>query len=176
MIAKPKNERAKLAGTTGAAARDAGRRGGPGAAGALVAAGHDLVYLPDLAPRLRPRFVARAYTGGEAAEAGALPDPLPFFGTRWAAKEAAYKAFCDLVAALGRAPDGLACVRNYEVSRRAGTVIPELVLHGAPADLLAELARGADVAVSLSLTDERDYAAAFVVISVVPQRSGGRNT
>lgn len=143
--------------------------------GAALAAGHDLVYLPEFAGRLRPRFVERAFTPAEAAYAGEAWDPVPHLATRWAAKEAAYKACSQLAAGLGLPAGALACFRDYEVAVPPGGGAPTLRLHGRAAALIEELrADGAEVTVSLSLTHERDYAAAFVVIARLPRAMAGR--
>ncbi len=141
--------------------------------GAILAAGHDLVCIPEFAPLLRPRFIERAFTPAEAADAAGSFDPRVYFAARWAAKEAAYKCFCQLAEKLGLPQDGLACFRNYEVAAGVGSAIPRLVFHERPARLIEELARERDVEVSLSLTHERDYAAAFVVAVAVPRVGSG---
>lgn len=142
--------------------------------GASLAVGHDLVFLPEFASKLRPRFLERVYTAAEIARADEAFDRTTYFASRWAAKEAAHKAFCDLTAALGAPQDGLACFRQYEITRRDGLAVPALVLHDRAAQIVDDLAREADVRVSLSLTDEREYAAAFVVIACVPRRARQR--
>jgi phosphopantetheine--protein transferase-like protein len=136
--------------------------------GLTVAAGYDLVFVPAFRRLLRPRFVARAYTPGEAAAARDAFDPSMYFASRWAAKEAAYKALCDLAVRSGRSTDGLACFRDYEVVRRPGSRVPALQLHGEAARRLAELGEEGEVSVGLSLTDEHEYAGAFVTIARLP--------
>jgi holo-[acyl-carrier protein] synthase len=167
--AKRLSDVAQLAARGTAAPREAAL----GRAAPLVAAGHDLVYLPEFAARLGESFVERAFTREEAAAAGGAEDPVPHFAARWAAKEAARKAFTDLAARLGVSPDGLGASRQYEVARRAGLATPALVLHDRARGLADELAREGTVVVSLSITDERDYAAAFVVILYAPRGAEG---
>jgi holo-[acyl-carrier protein] synthase len=136
----------------------------------VVAAGHDLVYIPAFRRLIRPGFIRRAYMQAEAEAAQQAFDPATFLATRWAAKEAAYKAICDLATQLNRPLNGLARFRDYEVTRRPGTPVPSLVLHGQPARLLEEIAMSVGserVAISLSLTDEHDYAAGFVVLCCI---------
>ena len=133
--------------------------------GLTVAAGYDLVFVPAFRRLLRPQFVARVYTAAEAGAAQDAYDPSVYFASRWAAKEAAYKALCDLALRAGRFTDGLACFRDYEVTRRTGSRAPAITLHGEPHRLLEELRDGGDVSVSLSLTHEHEYAGAFVTIA-----------
>ncbi len=142
--------------------------------GARLGVGHDLVYLPDFAPHLAPRFVERAYTPAEAAYCADASDPLPYFAARWAAKEAAYKAFSELAAAFRAPAAGLTNFRCYEVVHEDGLAVPRLRLHGAAERLMAELSARGPVTTSLSLTHERDYAAAFVVLAVVVPVRGAR--
>jgi phosphopantetheine--protein transferase-like protein len=136
--------------------------------GAVLAAGHDLCFLPEFAERLNPRFIERAYTAGEAAYCEDAADPVPYFGARWAAKEATYKAISQLATRLRAPLTGLATFRDYEVVHEDGSAVPRLQLHGRPLAFLEEVSRERDVTLSLSLTHERDYAAAFVVIAAVP--------
>jgi holo-[acyl-carrier protein] synthase len=133
-----------------------------------IAAGHDLVYIPEFRRLLRPRFIARAFTAAEASASEEAFDSATYLASRWAAKEAAYKAVCDLSASRGLTLDGLASFRDYEVVRRPGTPVPALVFHGGPQRVLALLSGDSCVEVSLSLTHEHDYAAAFVVIACAP--------
>ena len=151
----------------------------PPATDIALAVGHDLVYVPEFRGLLSPRFIARAYTARETAASQRAFDPVIFLASRWAAKEAGYKAVCDLATARALPLDGLATFRDYEVVRRPGTRVPALVLHGGPRRLVETVARGGPVQVSVSLTDEHDYAAAFVVIACCvgsgaqPQGSAG---
>ena len=125
-----------------------------------IASGCDLVHLPEFERHHHPRFRERAYGDAELTEAGGRLDSL---AARWAAKEAAYKAFSQLAAQLQLDEEGLAVFRDYQVSGEK----PRLVLSGRPAALVEELKRGGRaVSISLSLTHDGDYAAAFVVIGV----------
>jgi holo-[acyl-carrier protein] synthase len=137
---------------------------------ALFAVGHDLVCLAELAPRLRERFIARVFTAEERAYAADSSDPVAHYGARWAAKEAAYKAFCGLASRLDRDPADLAHFRDYGVALTPAGV-PTFALVGAPGALFRELSTQGDVQISLSLTHEGSYAAAFVLVAFVP--SGG---
>jgi phosphopantetheine--protein transferase-like protein len=159
---------ARLADVAGIATAPARQRALARAAASMIVVGTDLVYLPEFAGRLAPRFIERAYTTAEATYASEHYDRVPPLAARWAAKEAAYKAFSALVAKLGVAGGGLACFRQYEVLPAPGTVVPELRLGGRAAALVAEMRSRGAVDVSLSLTHERDYASAFVVIAFFP--------
>ena len=132
-----------------------------------VSAGYDLVFVPAFRKLLGPQFIARAYTAAEASAAQDAFDPTVYFASRWAAKEAAYKALCDLSIRSGGTTAGLACFRDYEVERRAGTRVPALRFHGEAARVLDDLAGSSSVSASLSLTDEQEYAGAFVTIARV---------
>jgi holo-[acyl-carrier protein] synthase len=125
-----------------------------------IFSGCDLVHLPEFERHDHPRFLNRAYAEGELGDAGGRLESL---AARWAAKEAAYKAFSQLAESAKLDAEGLATFRNYQVQGKA----PRLVLSGRPAALVEELQRGGRaVSISLSLTHEGDYAAAFVVIGV----------
>ena len=137
-----------------------------------IAVGHDLVYLPEFRRSLQPRFIDRAFTAQEVAGAAQAFDAGAYFGARWAAKEAAYKALCDLSAAHGLPLDGLACFRDYEVARRPKSPVPALVLHGQPRRRMEVLAVDPIGGVSLSLTGEHEYVAAFVALFSWPVASG----
>jgi phosphopantetheine--protein transferase-like protein len=140
--------------------------------GLAVAAGYDLVFVPAFRRRLRPAFIARAFTPAEASAAADTFDPAVYFAARWAAKEAAYKALCDLATRCGRTTDGLATFRDYEVVKRPGTRVPALEFHGEPERLLAELRGAGQLSASLSLSDEHEYAGAFVTIVRLPAVPG----
>ena len=125
-----------------------------------IFSGIDLAHLPEFERHDHPRFHKRVFSDGELTEAGGALESL---AARWAAKEAAYKAFSQLAAALQLDAEGLATFRDYQVQGRQ----PRLVLSGRPAQLVEELQRGGRaVSMSLSLTHDGDYAAAFVVIGV----------
>ncbi len=139
-------------------------------ASGAVGVGCDLVHVGELAARLHPRFLERAFTASEIAAGQGRADSARFFGARWAAKEAGYKAVCQIALAAGRDFSGLATFRHYEVVRQGESTAPALVLHGGPAALLAELGHARPAHISLSLTDEGEFAAAFVVIALPEQR------
>ena len=138
-----------------------GARGAGAADPVAVGVGHDLVYLPDLARRLGPEPLRASFTEEELRGLAPGVEPARYFGVRWAAKRAAAKAFAELAAALHVPAAGLSSPLAYEIAAWPSGVMPYLRLHGRPAALLAEI--GARVA--LSVTHDRDYAAAFVVIA-----------
>jgi phosphopantetheine--protein transferase-like protein len=120
-----------------------------------LSVGCDLVHLREFHKRLKPRFVERAFTPGEIHDALDKGDALASLGARWAAKEAAFKAFSQAAEERGLERKGLGVFRHYEVRGR------NLILDGKPKALLALLR----AKISLSLTHDGDYAAAFVVIA-----------
>jgi phosphopantetheinyl transferase (holo-ACP synthase) len=130
-----------------------------------VHVGYYLVFVAEFRPLLRSRFVARAYTPTEAAQAGRVHDREVHLASRGTAKKAAHKALCDLVVADGPPLDGLACFRDYEVVRRPGTQVPPLRFRGGPKRLSKALGTSHRVAVSLRLSDEHGYAADHMAIS-----------
>ncbi|MBM3319214.1 MAG: holo-ACP synthase [Candidatus Eisenbacteria bacterium] len=109
--------------------------------------------------RFGDRFLRRVFTEGEIAYCRTKRDPVPSFAARFAAKEAAMKA-------LGTGVSRGVFFRHVEVSRRRGEG-PRVLFHGGArrrADLL-------DVAAShLTLTHEKNIAAAFVVLMKKPSR------
>ena len=124
----------------------------------IVGIGTDLVEIErvrQLFLRRGDQAAARLFTPGEAAYAHGCADPAPRFAARLAAKEAAYKALSGNV--LARAIGW----RELEVVALGEGRAPELRLHGTAAE------RGRELGVArawLSLTHERGYAAAFVVL------------
>lgn len=133
-------------------------RAAAASAGSALASGCDLVYLPDFKQRALPRFLERAFTLGEVRATLDKADSLASLAARWAAKEAAYKAFSQLAVSHSLDPLGLAVFRDYEVVSQGRA--PRLVLHRRPLAIAEEL----HLQVALSLTHDGDYAAAFVVL------------
>lgn len=127
--------------------------------GSVVGAGCDLVHVPGFRDKIRDAFLARAYHEDEVAECRDRFDAAESLAARWAAKEAAYKALRQISSA-----DGLASFRDYVVVTDPESRVPRLRLFGAPAALVERLR----AEVALSLTHDGDYAAAFVVVTVVP--------
>jgi phosphopantetheine--protein transferase-like protein len=138
---------------------------------AVTGVGFELVYLPDFMDRLADGAFEKAFTDEESTEGAEASDPNTYFGSRLAAKEAARKAVAEIASALRIPADGLCCLANYEVAHRPMSVVPEVKLSGRPKFVVDQLrARGCDVTLSVSITHERDYAGAFVVISALPIR------
>jgi phosphopantetheine--protein transferase-like protein len=125
-----------------------------------VFSGCDLVFLPEFHERTHEKFLERAFGEEELREARGRFDSTAALAARWAAKEAAYKAFSQLASALGLPAEGLAIFRHYQVG--ADGPRPILRLQGRPAQIVEETR----ASVSLSLTHDGDYAAAFVVIGI----------
>ncbi|MER2519873.1 MAG: holo-ACP synthase [Bdellovibrionales bacterium] len=115
--------------------------------------------------RHKERFVKRVFTAGEQATAARRADPIPTYAKRFAAKEACAKA---LGTGLGR---GVGFADIEVVNLKGGK--PTLRLHNAALTRLKEMAGlPADCAepdlprLHISISDERDYAQAFVVIEM----------
>jgi holo-[acyl-carrier protein] synthase len=100
--------------------------------------------------RFGERFLHRLFSEGEIAYARAQSAPAEHFAARFAAKEAAIKAF-----ALSEAGAGW---RDIEVQRAADGA-PTLALHGRAAEAAARLGV---TGVALSLSHDGGYAAAVV--------------
>ncbi len=122
----------------------------------IAGIGTDIVAVERVAAALRrhgERFAARVLTAGELAGFQRSQHHTAFVARRFAAKEAAVKA-------LGTGFTGGIGLRDVEVvSDPRGR--PLLRLHGAARERAAEL-RVVDQ--HLSISDERDYAVAFVVL------------
>jgi holo-[acyl-carrier protein] synthase len=123
----------------------------------MIGVGIDIVAVARIAALLDrhgARFVARCFRSAEARYAdGRGRGRAGAYAARWAAKEACLKA-------LGPAAAGVR-PRDIEVGRD-GSGPPRLRLHATAAAALAA-AGGRDIHVSLS--HERDYAVAAVVIT-----------
>jgi holo-[acyl-carrier protein] synthase len=97
-------------------------------------------------------FLDQTFTPAERETAASRPEPLLYYCTRFAAKEAVFKALA--------LPGNAGCdPREVEVlNDRTG--FPYVTLRGR----LAELAASKNVAsISVSLSDEREYVIAFAV-------------
>jgi holo-[acyl-carrier protein] synthase len=130
----------------------------------LVGIGIDVVQIKELAAQLADRasrFVEATFTPEEVAYSrGATSgEPARHLAARYAAKEAAIKAF-DLACAQRGVTKPSVQLSEIEVTRdEAGR--PWLSLHGAASDLAERL--GADRA-WLSLSHDGDYATAVVAL------------
>jgi len=118
--------------------------------------GVDIVHLPRLRAaieRWQDRFLERVFTQGEIAYCRRHRDPVPHFGARFAAKEAALKA-------LGTGLRLGVRWRELEVRRERGQA-PVLVLSGRCREIGRAL--GGD-RMLLALTHDGDYAMAQAML------------
>jgi holo-[acyl-carrier protein] synthase len=147
-------------------AASAGGRG----PGAVRGIGVDIVHLPrirEAIARWQDRFVERVFTAGEIAYCRARRDPIPHFGARFAAKEAALKA-------LGTGLSLGVRWRELEVQRERGQA-PRLVLSGRSREI--SRARGGD-RMLVTLTHDGEYAVAqamLVAESAAPDTAPARH-
>lgn len=123
-----------------------------------VRVGIDLVDVDDIRQALAAhgqRYLERVFTPGEIADCGGPSAPRPDrLAARFAAKEAAFKAL--------RCSDVLVFQEIEVVTDARGA--PTLALHGRTAALAAT---GRRVELDVSLTHERDLAAAVVAITTL---------
>lgn len=128
-------------------------QGGPGAGGAPVGLGIDLVDVARFADVLvrRPSIAERLFTLGERAYAATLANPTPSLAVRFAAKEAVMKALGVGLGAFAFA--------ELEVQRQPSGE-PRLVLTGRAAELASQRSVRTWL---VSLTHTSTTAAAVVV-------------
>ncbi len=122
--------------------------------------GVDLVHVPrveSVLARWNERFLDRVFTSREQALCLSRPRHASAFALRFAAKEAFSKA-------LGLGMRRGVRWRDIEVFHHPGGR-PDLRVHGRSRDLCRE--RGI-TGMYLSLSDEQEYAAAFVVLETEP--------
>ncbi len=100
-----------------------------------------------------PGFIQRVFTPGEIAYCEPKADPAQSYAARFSAKEAIMKA-------LGTGWDRGVNFRDIEVVKGA-TGSPGIRLQGTAGEICQELGIGA---IHLSLSHEREYALAFVVL------------
>jgi holo-[acyl-carrier protein] synthase len=131
----------------------------------IVGVGTDIVLterMRGLVERFGEVFLARTFTPAEREAAAARPQPLLYYCTRFAAKEAVFKALAP--------PGDAGCdPREVEVlNDRTG--FPYATLRGR----LQELAAAKSIsALHVSVSDEDDYVVAFAVAEAMdedPQR------
>lgn len=130
--------------------------------------GVDLVHLPRLRAvieRWQDRFLRRVFTEAEIAYCLARRDPVPHFGARFAAKEAALKA-------LGTGLTLGVRWRELEVRRERGRP-PVLVLSGRTRELVRR--RGGD-RMLVTLSHDGEYALAQAVLVSGEVREAGAPT
>jgi holo-[acyl-carrier protein] synthase len=129
---------------------------GPRALPGVRGVGIDIVHLPrirETIARWQDRFLQRVFTPREIAYCQARRDPIPHFGARFAAKEAALKA-------LGTGLSLGVRWRELEVQRDRGQA-PRLVLSGRSREI--SLARGGD-RMLVTLTHDGEYAVAQALL------------
>jgi holo-[acyl-carrier protein] synthase len=123
----------------------------------IIGIGTDLVSISrirNLWERYSFNFARRILTPTELEDLNGIRKPVPFLAKRYAAKEAVAKAL-----GTGFRPEGLLLseigVRNDELGR------PHLAFFGRTAE---EILKRKVVDSQISLSDEREYALAFVVL------------
>ncbi len=126
----------------------------------IIGIGTDLVQIKRISQTLEtfgPRFEEKIFTPDEILKAKTLPAPKrpAFYAKRFAAKEAFAKA-------LGSGIGLNAFFKEIEVKNNDKGA-PFFVLHGRAKDSLYHLG-GASATIHLSLSDEKEFATAFVVI------------
>lgn len=121
----------------------------------IVGIGTDIVKVERVRRLLEryPNFVERVFCAGEITHCQGKANPEQSYATRFAAKEAVMKA-------LGTGWDGRVNWRDIEVfTDKNGK--PDILLRGGALERLTALAADR---VHLSLTHEKEYALAFVVL------------
>lgn len=130
----------------------------------IIGIGTDIVSVDRIAAALErfgERFRNRVYTEHELALADRLPDRAGVLAKRWAAKEACSKA-------LGTGLRRGVALRDIMVETTPGGM-PEIRLAGKSRERLAAISpRGHDALIHVSMTDDRPWAAAIVVIEARP--------
>jgi holo-[acyl-carrier protein] synthase len=109
-------------------------------------------------PGVDSAFLRRTFTAREREEARRRPDPILYLASRFAGKEAVFKA-------LGLAGDHVRLDEIEILNDAIGR--PTVTLHG-------ELKRHAgEATVDLSLSSETEYCLAFAVLSSAESKQGG---
>lgn len=126
----------------------------------IVGVGNDIISIlriAELYEKFGDKFLARIFTEGEIAHAPVhLQKRVCYFAKRFAAKEAAVKA-------LGTGfRYGIAFTDIEVISDDHGK--PTLFFSGAAQAILMNLSKNQASHIHLSLSDDRNYATAFVVI------------
>jgi holo-[acyl-carrier protein] synthase len=122
----------------------------------IIGIGIDIVETPRIAGMIErhgDRFIERTYTEGEIAYCRGRKRMVEHFAARWAAKEAASKAFGTGIAA------GIHWKDIEVLNEPSGQ--PRILFHGNAAKLADE--RGV-TSVNLSITHTEGYSAAVVVL------------
>ena len=113
------------------------------------AIGNDLVHVSRFESSLTDLFKEKVYTEREIAYCERFDDALLRYASTWAAKEAVYKAIKQLD------PAPIAW-NKIEILREKIAGKPHVIIHQQPANL----------AVSLSITHDGDYAWAVAIIEI----------
>lgn len=120
--------------------------------------GTDIVDIRRIESLLNNKFIARCFTDAEQIRASDIKDArkrIAYYAKRYAAKEACAKALgCGIGSGAGL--KDIECLNNENGA-------PVLMLYGAALKTCQTLAP--DTKPLISLSDERDYAIAYVVIS-----------
>jgi holo-[acyl-carrier protein] synthase len=131
----------------------------------IIGIGADLANIERIAEtlaRFGERFLDRVFTDVERAKSEGRADRAASYAKRWAAKEACAKALGTGIRM------GIAWREMGVVNLKSG--MPTLVLTGgAKAHLDSLLPPGHVARIHLTITDDKPFAQAFVVIEAVPQ-------
>lgn len=120
----------------------------------LIGVGTDIIEIGRIKlafERNGVRFLEKIFTPGEMSFCDARKDRFPSYAARFAAKEAVLKA-------MGTGMVGCSLL-DVEVTRPGGGR-PEIVLHGAAADIAKEMGIAT---VLISISHNRDQAVAFAI-------------
>ena len=107
------------------------------------------------------RFISRCFTKDEIAAASGLKDDrvrLGYFAKRWAAKEAIAKA-------AGTGIGKYVAFQDIDISSSNDWGKPIVNITGKSRSYIAGLVKEGSFKLDISLSDEKDFAIAFVVIS-----------
>ncbi len=131
----------------------------------IVGIGTDIVYIPHFQQALSQmgdKGIQRLFTPAEQALAKARQAlTIPTYAKRFAAKEAVAKA-------LGTGIGAISWTQIEVINNEQGA--PFIQLHAQAANLLAS--KGGHPQIHLSLSDDGDYAQAFVIIETNDSGSG----
>jgi holo-[acyl-carrier protein] synthase len=130
----------------------------------IIGVGTDLVYIPRIAEtfeRQGQKFLDRCFTADEityALSSGRVETQAARLAKRWAAKEACAKA-------MGSGIAETVTLKDIGVLHHPNKTPYLKLTGGAGAQLKSLAGDGATPVIHLSLTDDGDYAQAFVVLS-----------
>ena len=109
------------------------------------------------------RFINRCFTASEIEESKKLKgnnNRIRYFSKRWAAKEALAKA-------AGTGIGKYIGFQNIDVSERSNMGQPIITVTGEAMKYIENLSGGSNFKLDISLSDEKGFAIAFVVISIL---------